>query len=781
MSWIILILFALCCACTSVEAPPAEVTHGDLVLRYDRPAKYFEEALPLGNGTLGAMVYGDTYHERISLNDITLWTGEPDRGPGHPDLITAKLDSCCAEALQAVRDALDNEDYEAADTLQHKLQGHYSESYMPLGNLRLDFPKSEISEYSRSLDIATATATVSCKRDGVPFCQTCYISAPDSVMVLQISSEAPVSFTVRLDSPLQERIISFPDGIAMDGYAAHHTYPVYFDPKDFSKKKFLYDPERGIHFRTRLHAEADGKPVPGSSGKVSFEGVRQATIYLTDATSFNGAARDPVTEGKPYRQLAEARIRAAVAKGADELRRRQQQDYGELFGRVSLDLGRTEDDIKRLPTDAQLRRYSKFGEANPELEALYFQFARYLLISCSRTEGVPATLQGLWNESMEPPWSSNYTLNINLEENYWPVETAALPEMHEPLMSFLHELSVNGTETARRIYGVQEGWNAGHNSDIWAMACPVGLGDGDPSWANWTMGGAWLSTHIWEHYLFTRDTEALRRNYPVLKGAAEFCMGWLIEKDGELITSPSTSPENLYVTDKNYVGETLYGATADLAITRECLLDAIQAARELGTDEEFIHAADSCLQRLRPYHITADGRLLEWYHPWKDRAPRHRHQSHLIGAYPGHHIKGDSLARATLRTLETKGFETTGWSCGWRINLYARLGDGENAYRMLRRLLRYVKPDGSLGPNASKGGTYPNFFDSHAPFQIDGNFGGCAGMMEMLLQSDRDSLQLLPALPRAWKSGSVRGLRTRRGTAVDFTWEDWKITSFEER
>ena len=781
MPWIILILILACWSCASEPAPPPEVPHGDLILRYELPAKYFEEALPLGNGTLGAMVYGDTRHEHISLNDITLWTGEPDRGPEHPDLMTAKLDGDCSEALQAVRDALEAEDYEAADTLQRKLQGHYSESYMPLGRLLLDFDRAHTSEYSRRLDLNTATATVEYLRDGIPFSESCFISAPDSVLVLRITSGEPISFTVRLDSPLPHETACDSLGLAMDGYAAYHTYPVYFDQKDFSEEKFLYDPGRGIHFRTRLLATADGGTIDASDDRIRLEGVREAVLLLANATSFNGFDKDPVTEGKPYREMADARISNAAALGYDALRSRQQEDYGELFCRVSLDLGRTDDRIKALPTDAQLRRYAKFGEANPELEALYFQFGRYLLISCSRTPEVPATLQGLWNESTEPPWSCNYTLNINLEENYWPAEAAALPETHLPLLGFLRGLSVNGQETALRMYGVQRGWNAGHNSDIWAMACSVGLGEGDPSWANWNMGGAWLATDIWEHYLYTRNLQELRQFYPLLKGAAEFCIDWLVEKDGELITSPSTSPENIYQTDEGYVGETLYGATADLAIIRECLTDSAAAARELNADEEFVHQVDSCIQRLRPYTISPDGRLLEWYHDWKDKYPKHRHQSHMIGVYPGHQITDGPLAEATLAGLKARGFESTGWSCGWRINLYARLGDGENAYRMLRRLMRYVKPDGSLSPNSGKGGTYPNFFDSHAPFQIDGNFGGCAGMMEMLVRSDRDSLWLLPALPDAWKSGSVRGLRTRRGTAVDFSWEDGKVTSFEER
>lgn len=382
---------------------------------------------------------------------------------------------------------------------------------------------------------------------------------------------------------------------------------------------------------------------------------------------------------------------------------------------------------------------------------------------------------------MLPTWSSNYTVNINLEENYWASGTANLIEMQYPLIEFIANLSKTGRKTAKDYYGVERGWCLGHNSDIWAMTCPVGLNEGDPSWACWTMGGTWLSTHIWEHYLFTLDKEFLCKFYPVLKGAAEFCMDWLVEKDGKLVTSPGTSPENKYITPDGYVGATSYGNTSDLAMIRECLIDAAEASKVLGVDKSFRKRIKKTLSRLYPYQIGKDGNLQEWYYDWQDQDPYHRHQSHLFGLYPGHHLSVEEtpeLAAACARTLQIKGDETTGWSTGWRVNLLARLRDGEKAYHMYRRLLRYVSPDNYKGEDARRGGgTYPNLLDAHSPFQIDGNFGGCSGVIEMLMQSSTNKIVLLPALPESWADGKVQGICARGGFVVDMEWKNREVVS----
>lgn len=761
-------------------------------LHYDRPADYFEEALVIGNGTMGGIVYGGSNVDKISLNDITLWTGEPcNMNIYSPD---------AHKAIPDIRAALKAGDYKKADELQRQVQGHFSQNYQPLGELQIEYLDAEGQEtasYKRWLDISNATAHTTFRRGQYEYSAEYFATNPDSGIVVRLKTDNPKGINVRvsLSCQLRNNITASGDCIVNEGYAGYGSLPSYYE----ADEKFAYDENRGIHFRTIVKVKNGNVSSDGKTVKSSNSG--EVLIYIVNATSFNGYDKDPVKQGRDYKTIANNALKHITSASYTDLLNTHINDYKSIYDRVSLKLGSGNYNGNEKTTDRQLLEYLDESKFNPELETLYFQYGRYLLISCSRTPNVPANLQGLWNEYILPPWSCNYTSNINVEENYWAAETAAMPEMHMSLLTFMKELQGSGELTAKAYYGVDKGWCLAHNTDIWAMTCPVGLRTGDPNWANWNMGGAWVSTHIWEHYAFSLDKQFLREYYPVLKGAAEFCMNWLVKTSemgvsgtDYLITAPSTSPENIYVDDKGYHGRTCYGGFADLAMIRECVSDARNAAIELGLDAEFIAQANETLRRLQPYKIGKKGNLQEWFYDWEDEDPHHRHQSHLFGVYPGHNLDDgvntrQSLLNAASRTLELKGDRTTGWSTGWRVNLYARLHDAKNAYHIYRKLLSYISPDKYQGADAHRGGgTYPNLLDAHSPFQIDGNFGGCAGVVEMLMQSELKTItktktedaapitiELLPALPDNWKDGEVKGIRARGGITVDMKWSDSKV------
>lgn len=726
-------------------------------LWYNKPAYAFEESLPLGNGKLGALVYGGANNDSIQLNDITLWTGVP---------VNPNEGSEAYKWIPKIREALFKEDYKTADSLQHYVQGHNSEFYQPLGMINIkDCNQGEFTDYYRELSLDNSLATVHYRRNGIQYTKEYFASHPDKMIAIKLSAsqKRSINSDISLTSLIPHQVKASRGQLTMTGHV-------------------LGDEANSTHYCAMLQVKnTDGK-VWASDSVLHLKDVSEAIIYLVNETSYNGFDKHPVKEGAPYIENVTDEAWHLANFTYEEFKQRHIADYKKLFDRVSLNLKGAKFDATR-PTDKQLLAYSDNHESNPYLEQLYFQYGRYLLISSSRTKGVPANLQGLWAPALRSPWRGNYTININLEENYWPAEVANLSELVAPVDGLVEGMAVTGRHNAQHFYGIDKGWCAGHNTDAWAMTNPVGTGNESPQWSNWAMGGAWLVETLWDHYDYTRDTEYLRNTaYPLMKGAADFMLAWLIpnpHNPNELITAPCTSPEADYITDKGYRGSSFYGGTADLAIIRELFKNTIKGAKALGIDNDYQQQLQSALNRLRPYHIGKRGNLMEWYHDWEDQDWHHRHQSHLLGLYPFHQIsvnKTPELAAAATKTLEIKGDNSTGWSTGWRINLWARLHRADKAYQIYRKLLTYVSPEVYKDSKHRSGGTYPNLFDAHPPFQIDGNFGGTAGVCEMLMQCDGETMHLLPALPKEWPAGEIKGIKARGNYEINLVWNNGKVS-----
>jgi len=728
-------------------------------LWYTRPAKAWEEALPVGNGNMGAMIYGDPLRERVTLNEDTLWSGTP----------RDKNNKEAAKYLPEIRALMaDGKIVEAEEVINRHTLGEMCETYLPFADMEINSSAGEIKNYRRELDMAGGIFKMTCEKDGNAFSEESFASYPDKLILIKLGSARADDFEIKISSKLKYNLTFDGTRAEISGIAPESNLPTV---RGVTPPTVYGDEEtsEAIRFSGVFDIITDGE---SGESPLIIKGATRVEIRISLATSFISPFEAPRADAKAR---ATEKLDAARDLTCDELKSRHTADFSSLYGAFDISLG---SDVPCVPTDERLMRVSH-GESDPSFAALLVKYGRYLMISSSRPGSLATNLQGIWNEKLHPAWCSNYTVNINTEMNYWCAEPTGLSECAEPLFDFIAERSVAGAKTAKLHYGCR-GWVMHCNSDIWAYTTSCGPANdrrGCSRYATWQGGSGWLCRHLWEHYEYTKDEDFLFAVFPIMRGAARFYLDFMYkDKDGYLVTSPSLSPENIYYKNGEKVSADIM-PSMDREIIGELFDNCVSAAKILGdkaAEEEFAAAR----KKLPPLKVNRDGTLSEWSRDYEEAEPDHRHVSHLYGLYPSHsiNISTKNLLDAAEKTLDKRGTQGTGWGIMWKTCLYARLGNAEKAYSMFKLIYNRLPHDAPMGNTG--GGLYDNLFDACPPFQIDGNFGAAAAVLEMLCRDDGSgNFTLLPACPKEWDTGEVRGLRLRGGKIISFSWKDGKVTA----